>query len=208
MLDDEFDLCIGDNGMIYDSMMQVNGSVVDLSGSQQRVLSKGLSLIRVNDVFWHPHALPNSNFLYFKTKYADNVSDAVFTIKAPSATTDSENRTQFVAVTVSNGGSAPAGTATAYVEFGYGEYGAPAKLYCTSRGEVCATGNTSSTINSAVPFAFEQTERSLIHPTACASSCSVTIPVFPQHVMMYRFVYLSSSNAVLGITGTYALAVN
>lgn len=204
-LENEFDLCIGDNGMIYDSMTQMNGGVLDPTGTNERVLTRGLARARIADVFWHPHAIANSNWIYFKTSYADDVGDMILAAQVPRPITDGVNRLQFEPL-VETVTSAPSGAATAYVEFGYGENGAPANLYCTSRAEVCAAAG--SGINLSNPFFFEQTEGSKIAPVACSASCSVTLPVLPQHVVYYRWVFLNSGGAVLARSGTYAAAIN
>lgn len=204
---DEYDLCIGDNGMIYNSLTQMNGMVTDTTGASERMLSKGLSRARITDAFWHVHALPNTDWIYFKTSYAENVGDMVFALQLPPPTMDSVQRTQFEPTTVKTP-TVPSGTATAYVEFGYGEYGAPGNLYCTSRAEVCAATNATSSIDLNAPFFFGQTEAASIHPIACSSSCTVVIPTLPQHVVFYRFVYLDGAGAMLARSGTYAIATN
>jgi len=46
-LPDEFDLCIGNNAMVFNSILQLGLNGIDMSGAHQRVLTKGLSRSRV-----------------------------------------------------------------------------------------------------------------------------------------------------------------
>jgi hypothetical protein len=199
---DEYDLCVGDNAVIYNSLMQVNGSVTDITGASQRSLGKGLSRVRETDAFWHAHALANSNWIMFKTSYAQDVGDMIFAMQLPPATTDSVDRTAYEMLTL----TAPPmvqGTVSAYVEFGYGEYGAPANLYCTTRAEVCAAGQPNGE-----PFWFDATEGSEIQPVPCSTGCQVSIPVAPQHVVYAQWVFFDGNGAVLGRSQVFASAVN
>jgi hypothetical protein len=205
---DEFDLCIGDNGTIYNSITQMNKSVTDATGESERMLTKGLSRARITVAFWHPHAIADSNWLYFKDDYAQDVGDMILTAKVPEGTPDSINRQQFEALTLTTSKTI-AGSATAYVEFGYGEDGAPGNLYCTSRAEVCASANPAgSPVNLSTPFFFETTEASKLKPVPCTAGCGVMIPSLPQHVLYFRWVFLNAAGAVLGKSPTYANAVN
>jgi hypothetical protein len=199
---DEYDLCIGDNAIIYNSIMQVNGSVTDTTGASQRSLGKGLSLLRETDAFWHVHALANSNWIMFKTSYAQDVGDMIFSMELPPPTTDSVDRTTYETLTLTTP-TLVEGMASAYVEFGYGEYTAPAHLYCTTRAEVCAVGQPNGE-----PFWFAETEGSHLHPVPCANGCQISILVAPQHVVYARWVFLDNSGAVLGNSQIFANAVN
>jgi hypothetical protein len=205
---DEFDLCIGDNGMTYNSITQMNKSMTDTTGASERMLTKGLSRARITVAFWHPHAIADSNWLYFKDDYAQNVGDMILTAKVPEGTPDSVNRQQFEPQTLT-ATQVMSGTATVYVEFGYGEDGAPENLYCTTRAEVCASANPSgSPVNLNTPFYFETTEASQLKPVPCTSNCSVMVPALPQHILYFRWVFLNAAGAVIGRSATYANTVN
>ncbi len=205
---DEFDICVGDNGMIYNSLTQMNNSVVDPSGTSERMLGKGLSRARITQAFWHPHAIADSNWLYFKDDYAQDIGDMVLLLQVPAPVTDSVNRLQFEPYTAATA-AVPSGTKTAYVEFGYGEYGAPARMNCTTRAEVCATANPGgSPISMKTPFYFEQTEGSSLKPIGCAQGCNISIPVLPQHVVYFRWVFLNASGAVVARSAAYPAGVN
>jgi hypothetical protein len=199
---DEYDLCIGDNALIYNSLTQVNGSLTDTAGASQRSLGKGLSRARETDAFWHSHALANSNWIMFKTSYAQEAGDMIFTMMLPPATTDSVDRTAYETLTLSTPLLAP-NTSGAYVEFGYGEYGAPTNLYCTSRAEVCAAGQPSSD-----PFWFDVTESSSLAPVPCSAGCQVSLPVLPQHVVYARWVFVDANGVILAASQVFATAVN
>jgi hypothetical protein len=205
---DEYDLCIGDNGMIYNSLTQMNNTVVDPAGTNERMLSKGLSRARITTAFWHPHALADSKWLYFKDDYAQDIGDMILLLQVPSGVPDSVNRQQFEPLNVSSP-TVLSGTATAFVEFGYGENGAPVRMNCTTRNEACATASPAGTaINLDAPFYFEKTEASRLKPIACTQSCSVVIPVLPQHVVYVRWVFLNPAGAVIGRSATYPVAMN
>jgi hypothetical protein len=199
---DEYDICIGDNAIIYNSLMQVNGSVTDVTGASQRSLGKGLSRLRETDAFWHAHALANSNWIMFKTSYAQEAGDMIFAMELPPPTTDSVDRTAYQTLTLTTPPMVQ-GMASAYVEFGYGEYGAPANLYCTSRAEVCAVGQPNG-----VPFWFTVTEGSQLQPVPCSAGCQVSIPALPQHVVYAQWEFLDANGTVLGHSQVSASAVN
>ncbi len=202
---DDFDICVGNNSMVYNSIMQIGIAENDGTGKYTRMLSKGLTRNRIMQPFYHPHALPNGDWVITHTSFADNVGDMVFAIKVPSIPPDDGvNRNSFVPVTIHAEAPANVSGANAYVQFGYAEWGSPPSYFCTSRAEACAVGST-NTANKA-PFSFDITESRLFNGVPCAKGCSITIPAISGRVLYYQVLFRNVSGAVAA-TGEPAVSV-
>lgn len=206
---DETDICIGNNSMVYNSIVEYGISWVDNFGTHQRAMTKGLSRNRFLAPFWHTHALPSANWMLVHTNFAQNVGDMVTLAKAPPPPPqDSVNRAAYIPLTVTVKPPPGLGTANALIEFGYAEYGAPGQFYCTSRAEACAVGPSAQagSIDAFNPFFFELSEAAALTGTPCAAGCSIAIPAASQRVVYGRIVYRNSSNQVLARGSSFVLA--
>ncbi|MFN0169846.1 MAG: hypothetical protein ACKV22_25770 [Bryobacteraceae bacterium] len=121
-------------------------------------------------------------------------------VKIPPIIKDTVNRSTFLPV-AHKIGSAPAGTHNVIVEFGYAEHGTPSQFYCTSRAEACVA--VGAAVNETTPFYWSSESYSGL---ACASGCTITIPVYPSRVVYYRVKYRDSAGTVL-LTGPTEVAV-
>lgn len=121
-------------------------------------------------------------------------------VRVPPVVKDTVNRSTFVPVAIKIG-SVPNGTDNVIVEFGYGEHGAPANLYCTSRLEPCYA--VSGTIDVTDPFKWNQEVTSGL---SCASGCTPVIAAYPTRVVYYRIKYRNAGNSVI-FTGPIEVAV-
>jgi hypothetical protein len=176
---DEFDLCIGNNAMVFNSIMQVGVVQTDNAGKYQRMISKGLSHNRFLTSFYHPHALSNGNWIITDTNYAGNVGDMIFAVKVPPPPSpDSTDRGNFIALEVTAKPPSSVSVTTAFAEFGYAE-DSLSGYFCTTRAETCAVGRSSSSnqIDPNNPFYFETSEATLLTGTPCAGGCTIAIPV-------------------------------
>ncbi len=207
---DEYDICIGNNPMVYNSIMQIGDNWVDNTGQYQRVITKALGRNRYLDPFWHVHALANANWFIVKTNYAGDFSDAVFAVKVPPAPfQDSVVRTNFIPLIANVPKLTSATAATATVEFGYAENGDVNNYFCTSRAESCAVGNatSSNTINAQSPFYFQTTEAFLLTGTPCTNGCQIAVPGISQRTLYGRVIYRNSSNAIVGTGQQFVVAI-
>jgi hypothetical protein len=87
------------------------------------------------------------------------------------------------------------------VEFGYGENGSAGSFFCTSRQEACVA--TSSTMNQASPFYYEQSET--YSGVSCASGCTVVVPALSQRVLYYRWKRLGGFGVLGAFSDTRAI---
>lgn len=187
---DRADLCVGNMGAYQQAMVQA-----DVSGAvRPRVITYGLSGIRNSFYYSTAKSLPDASWALFhlgvvKQGFGD-VSN-VWMAKLPPLVEDHVDRGTFARMPVAL--VAPAGTATAVVEFGYLEHGSVSDHFCTSRRETCvATG----TVSDAVPFAYAS---EAFAGMPCAVSCTIPLPVIPGHVAYYRAKYLDGSGKTVGM---------
>jgi hypothetical protein len=88
----------------------------------------------------------------------------------------------------------------AAVKFGYAENGAPTSYYCTQRAEACIANTNSSPPVDGVTAPFQYAISDTWTGIACASTCSIKLPVLPTvggHVVYYQAEYLNSAGAVV-----------
>ncbi len=202
---DEFDICVGNNSMVYDSIMQIGMEQTDGTGKYERMISKAFTMNRVMVPFYHPHALPDAGWIITHTSYAGNVGDMVFAIKVPSIPPqDGIKRNDFVPVQVHVEPPPNVSATNALVQFGYAEWGAPSSYYCTSRAEACAVAL--ETINETTPFYFATTEGTQLRGVPCTRACSISIPGISGRVLYYQVLFRNGSGAVVA-TGEPAVFV-
>jgi hypothetical protein len=179
----------------------------------------------MDNIFANAHPTPDGKWIMAQGIFSDGRS--LLTLynmtNLPIPTSDGVNRTDFEAQTVSITGSAVAGTTNVVVEFGY-----DTNPYCTSRQEVCVSNYVTFTDTAAscsgsggtMPFLYpigDCGSLASVTGVACATTCTVQIPVIPGHVANYIVDFRNGSNAVLfrgpasgtGTSGTLtAVAVN
>jgi hypothetical protein len=182
----ETDLCLGNNSMVYNTVMQNPVGVVDVVGAHVRALTHGFVTPRVQYAFDHSHSLANGNWLIYMPHRLNGAYDQALLLKVPPVpTADAVDRTTFVSTPIALGASA--GADNALVEFGYAEFGGT----CTSRVEACRVG-----VAAAAPFYFATTEAGSLTGVSCVSGCTVSVPAISQHVLQYRPIYRSGTTTV------------
>ncbi len=184
-----FDLCIGNLGGFQQAMVQA-----DLTGRRPRAITYGLAGTRNSFFYSTAKSLPDASWALFswgvvQPGFGDLTN--VWMAKLSPYLDDGVNRSTFVTMPVSL--TAPAGTVTAAIEFGYLENGKATDHFCTSRREACvATG----TFTDAAPFVYPSEG---ITGIPCASSCTVTVPVVPGRVVYYQPLFYDSSGNRVGV---------
>jgi len=154
-----------------------------------RALGRGFGSIRSIDQL--AKATPDGQWLLFNERI-NNANGPLLMLKIPPfQAEDSIDRTTFFPAMVTVPANSQA--ASAAVQFGYSEQGAPGQYYCTSRQESCVA--VSTTIDPANPFKYKNTETYSGVP--CQSGCQVAIPLAPQHVAYFQILYLDSSGHVI-----------
>ena len=193
----ETDLCLGNNSMVYNSVMQLPVGVVENTGAGFRALTHGFVTPRTQPVFDNTHAIPSGNYLLYDTVGVNGGAyDQIGLIQVPSQpAADAVVRTTFVSTPITV--AALGGADNAVVEFGYAEYGG----YCTSRAEACAVGAAA-----AQPFYFETLEAASLTGVACASGCTVNVPALSQHVLLGHVIYRAGTSTV-GTGTAFAVAI-
>ncbi|MDQ6663240.1 MAG: hypothetical protein M3Z23_02470, partial [Acidobacteriota bacterium] len=200
---DDFDVCIGNNAMVYNSVMEVGLKYDDRprlalgnepnGGKFQRVLTNGFARNRLPSIFWHPNALANARWLLIDSPYgADGFRPEIFVVKVPTPQTDSVDRSNFFPVNVPT--AAVPGGDNAVVEFGYGENGDAGNYFCTSRAEACAVGKPGGAAN---PFYYLTSEAAALTGVPCSSGCTITVQAIPQRVLYGRILYRNAGGTVV-----------
>lgn len=120
----------------------------------------------------------------------------------PIPTSDGVNRSQFIPATLNL--TAPTGLSItkAWVKFGYAEYGtvgaSGSQYYCRTRREACVSTTSTVTqgpLSSTAPYSWITSDS----PTAlaCSTSCSISIPVDPEHIAYFSVEYMTSGGSVV-----------
>jgi hypothetical protein len=145
---------------------------------------------------------PDGSWIIYPMNAAFNGQD-MYAAKIPAWPAQiSLSGSGFVPVTV---GLPPVpGAASAVVEFGYQEDGAPASLYCTSRQDTCMANHATIPAGTQ-PFQYASESPAGL---ACASGCVISVPAIPWRILYYRAKYLDGSNNVVATTGDLAVAVD
>src|SRR6185437_186000 len=133
-LGDDEDICIGNNNMQYNSVVQIALNKIDMTGLWQRAYTKAFNNGRRETPFWHGHSLSNGQWMIILSSWVEGATDDVFLVKLTPPTSDGVARNTFIPISI----SAPPsnGATTAIVEFGYYEYGGASTYNCTTRAEV------------------------------------------------------------------------
>ena len=162
----------------YDSSM--------IGAGYSRVVTEGLAGPKASSEIFKP--LPDGSWGFFQV-YSQQ--QYLMMAKIPRFVKDNVRRDIFVRSPLTLTPPANQGITQAEVEFGYAEEGPTGQFYCTSRREACVV--TASTIDDTNPFSYEQSDS--FSPVPCSSSCSITLPVAPEHAAYYHVKYLNASGA-------------
>jgi hypothetical protein len=147
-------------------------------------------------------SLPDGSWSLFENRTGPATS-YVMMAKMPPFTKDSVRRDVFVPAPISITPPTGQGIVSAGIEFGYVELGG----YCTSRREACVA--VSSTVDNTNPFNYAQSDAYSKAP--CSPSCTIALPVLPQHTAYYQVKYYDSdgkfvSNGDRGVVVESAVA--
>jgi hypothetical protein len=191
------------------------GNLTGTPTKRDRQLTMGFSTWRNVYAYATAKSLPDASWIQFGFQGTNCPTGAsppcqtshVWLLKPPPyVNSDSLDRTTFLRPTVniiSPGGS----VVTAVVEFGYAEstaVGATATThYCTSRAEACWAVNSLTT--DANPFAYPSENPT---KTNCSSTCTIQVPVLPNHIAYYQVKFYDSSGTFVsnGESGVLAEA--
>jgi IPT/TIG domain len=194
------DLCIGPYGTYAQGIVQLGltpnqvgepaGSGISGAG-YSRVLTSGLVPLRQTDSYPLAKALPDGSWAFFN--YSGSPRQVWMVKMPPYQSYDAVDRSGFVPLRVDLVAPSDSRIRSAVIEFGYAEQGATDQYYCSSRREACVA--VSSMLNQSDPFKYALSDQYTGVP--CQSSCSVTIPVLPMHVVYYRARYLDGTGAVV-----------
>ena len=193
--DDTNAICIGDLGAYTGNIAQLGYTQHDVIGAGIRRLGPNYSRWNQQDTYWNSDVTPSGLLMASRVRWLDGVrNEDLMTILPPYPASDGVTRYTFLPVPVNIDPPAGLPAQSAIVEFGYGENGSAESYYCTSRQETCVVA--SGAINQTTPFYFEQSESYSGVP--CATGCTVMVPGLSQHVLYYRWKYLSGSGQVVG----------
>jgi len=184
-------VCI-ENLPTISAAQQVRISRQDYAGQSYRQLSHRLQPMVGANGGITGQALPDGKWAIFGSAFiprADNIL-----VEVPPWVTDSENRGDFLQIPISLNPPAALGANNAIVEFGY-----DTNFYCTSRQEACVAA--ASTYSQANPFYYENSDVTNSawngNGVSCSTSCTIIVPVIPDHVVYWRWKYRNSSNGVI-----------
>ncbi len=187
------DPCVYDISPVSNQVVQLNFGkpVLDKNGLNLRLLGHHLSRNRLQNVYSNAHILPDASWLLIHTKFLDGVKSGYLGLKMPpfGAQTGTGHTFERVPIKI---GSAPVGTSTAVVEFGYAENGAPVSRYCTSRREACVAD--AATFTEAAPFKFAGES---LTGVSCASGCTIEIPRIPGRIVYPAIKYRNAGGSVI-----------
>jgi uncharacterized protein (TIGR03437 family) len=133
-------------------------------------------------------SLPDGSWAFFENRTGQGYGYLMLA-KLPPFTKDSVRRDVFVRAPITITPPSGLGIVGAEIDFGYAESGAVNAYHCTSRNEVCAA--VTSTVDDTNPFNYVQSDSYSKAP--CSSSCTITLPVLPQHVAYYQVKFYDAS---------------
>jgi hypothetical protein len=210
--DDTHSICIGPLGAYTGNLVQFGNTQQDSIGMMTRRLGPAFARWNQYGVYWNTSATTNGQLAFSQVRWLDGVRhEDILTVLPSFPSSDSVSRNTFVPISISvpppnggggNGVPSPGGSGSnAVVEFGYGENGSAGSFFCTSRQEACVA--TSSTMNQASPFYYEQSET--YSGVSCASGCTVVVPALSQRVLYYRWKRLGGFGVLGAFSDTRAI---
>ena len=192
MSHDADDLCVSIEPIQADNLIQYASDAAhsDPAGTGQRRLGVPFTLPKqLNGTNLNTNPLPDGS--------ATLVTN--WLVNLPTFTWDrlGINRTTWIPVSVSSGG-VPAGSANAYVRFGY-----TPNYWCSDRQEVCLA-NANSIQSGTSVYSYESSDN--YSGLACTTSCAIVIPALSQRIMWYQWVFRDASNNPVGTGPSRVLA--
>jgi hypothetical protein len=147
-------------------------------------------------------SLPDGSWAFFNN-FSGPAYNYLMLAKLPPFTKDAVRRDVFVRAPINITPPTGQGIASAEVDFGYAELDGK----CTSRNEVCVV--VSATVDDTNPYNYAQSDSYVKAP--CTPSCTITLPVLPQHVAYYQVKYFDASgnfiaNGETGVAAESAIA--
>jgi hypothetical protein len=154
--------------------MQIRIDAPDELGSGQRILSSLLMGPGQQYVYSEVLPTPDASYLLFGGYLTGGYHTALMAAKIPSFPHDSM-QSIYIPVNVTGNG------VSAYVEFGYEEFGGRTDFYCTPRREACRV--SAARIDESNPFSFAQEPLKRVR-----GSFNIAIPAIPGRLVYYRVV--------------------
>lgn len=191
-------VCIANYSPVANGVLQASAD-----GTKRRVLTGGLVGLRFTNDYPTAKTLADGSHILFA--FHDVVHyppSQVLMVKAPDfSIDDGVDRTTFIRSSLSITAPTGLGVATAAVEFGYLENGTVSQHYCTSRKEACVA--VASTVTDATPFYYVGTDT--YTRASCATSCTITLPVLPNHLAYYTVKFYDAGGSLVA-TGASGVA--
>jgi len=198
----------GPNGMCIVNYNATSGSVVQIgsTGNSLRGITQGLVQLRATNDYPTGKVLPDRSHVLFTTGDPDHstLSQLLMAKLPPFTAADTVDRTKFIPwnVALTNpGGSA----AKVWIKWGYIENGTASQFYCTQRQEACVVNTSTAppTNGTSDPFKYATTDAPV--GLACASTCTIILPVLPAHIGYGQAEWLDAGGSVVA-TGNLFLA--
>jgi hypothetical protein len=181
-------------------------------GTGIRTITQGITGLRDTNDYPTAKTLEDGSYLLFTRGYVkyDKQPSHVLMVKLPPMTAgDSVDRSKFVDLPITLTPPPGLGIARAVLSFGYLENGNPLDFYCTSRAEACIANSSSASPTDGITDPFKYVTSDMPWSgVACATTCTITVPVLPMHVVYYQAKYLNADNqlVIIGERGVSAEA--
>lgn len=199
--DDRGALCIFD-ALLSGNAWQIGVTGQNMTGNRNRSAGNLFSRWSQDGVFWNVIGPPTGTAMFSMVRWLEGIDNqSIITYLPAYPQPDGSQRSTYQSVTVQIPRPVNGSATNAVVEFGYSDFGPAASFYCSGRLESCVAANSADSAN---PWYYENSEAYSGVP--CASGCTVSIPVLPNHVVYYRVKLRDAGGAAL-VTGPAAVAV-
>ncbi len=193
--------CVFTNSSATANIMQLDLSVKDLTGNQQRRLGYGLAGPLRQYQFNNARATPDGKYMIFPGNWVDGQRRELLMAELPPwPNPDSLDRTTFVPIPVAV--DADPNAPNARIRFGYRENGPPDNFYCTTRQEPCSTDIPAQAPTD--PYSFISETPKLQN---CSNGCTINIPGISERVVYYVIDWLSGAGTVVRSSPLHAQVV-